>query len=166
MTDNAFDVVENSGETVQKSSNVQREIVTFAVGDQGFCMEIEYVLEIRGWAKTTILPHAPDYVVGLMNLRGTVLPVIDLSLRLGLGKTETTARHVIIIAKIEDKTIGLLVEAVSDIMSVSEGELKPTPDVASNQTRAFIKGVYSIEDTLVRAIDINQVVPNSDGIAA
>ncbi|MCA0872272.1 chemotaxis protein CheW [Seohaeicola saemankumensis] len=142
------------------------EIVTFAVGKQGFCIEIEHVLEIRGWTKTTVLPHAPDYVVGLMNLRGTVLPVIDLSLRLGLGKTETTPRHVIIITHVQDRTLGLLVEAVSDILSVRDGEMKPTPDVASPQTRAFIRGVYSVAESLVRAIDVHQVVPKADGLAA
>lgn len=142
------------------------EIVTFAVGKQGFCIEIEHVLEIRGWTKTTVLPHAPEYVVGLMNLRGNVLPVIDLSLRLGLGKTETTPRHVIIITHVEDRTLGLLVEAVSDIVSVRDGEMKPTPDVASTQTRTFIRGVYSVAESLVRAIDVHQVVPKADGIAA
>ena len=141
------------------------EIVAFAIGDQSFCLEIEHVVEIRGWAKSTILPHAPDYVVGLMNLRGHVLPVADLSMRLGLGPTAPTPRHVIIITQIDDRTIGLLVEAVSDILSVHEDDMKPTPDVASSKTRAFIKGVYTISDKLVRAIDVVQVFPREEGIS-
>lgn len=82
------------------------EIVCFTVEDRDFSIEISHVLEIRGWTSTTTLPHAPDFVVGMMNLRGTVLPVVDLSLRLGFGKTEPGKRHVIIIAQIDHKIIG------------------------------------------------------------
>lgn len=149
-----------------EARSAPREIVTFAIGDQSFCMEIEHVLEIRGWTKTTLLPHAPDYVVGLMNLRGNVLPVIDLSLRLGLGKTEPTQRHVIIVAVVADRNVGFLVEAVSDIVTVQVESMKPTPDVASARTRAFIKGVYSLSDDLVRALDVHEAVPGKEALAA
>lgn len=149
-----------------RSQTPTREIVSFSVGEQRFCMEIEHVLEIRGWTKTTILPHAPDYVIGMMNLRGTVLPVVDLSLRLGLGRTDPSARHVIIIARIHEQTVGFLVENVSDIASVNESDMQPTPDVSSALTQAFIKGVYSIEEELVRAIDVYQILPREAVAAA
>lgn len=150
----------------ERNQTPPREIVSFSVGEQRFCMEIEHVLEIRGWTKTTILPHAPDYVIGMMNLRGTVLPVVDLSLRLGLGPTEPSPRHVIIIARIQEQTVGFLVENVSDIATVSESDMQPTPDVSSALTQAFIKGVYSIEEELVRAIDVYQVLPREAVAAA
>lgn len=159
-------VTENRPSQAKEAGGEIREIVTFLVGEQCFCIEIGHVLEIRGWTKTTVLPHAPDYVVGLMNLRGTVLPVIDLSLRMGLGATETSARHVIIITRVEERIVGLLVDAVSDIMTIRDGDMKPTPDVASSMTRAFIQGVFSVEDSLVRAIDVHEVIPSSDGMAA
>lgn len=151
---------------VDKSHSARREIVTFAIGDQGFCIEIEHVLEIRGWTATTVMPQAPDYVIGLMNLRGAVLPVVDLSLRLGLGKIDPSPRHVIIIARVEDQTVGFLVEAVSDILTIAEEDMKPTPAISSPSAQAFIKGVYTIQDKLVRAVDIYQIVPGRDGIAA
>ena len=138
---------------------MRREIVSFTIGEQSFCIEINHVLEIRGWTETTILPHAPEFVIGMMNLRGTVLPVVDLSLRLGLGKTKPQLRHVIIIAQIGDKTFGLLVDSVSDILTVTKNEMRPTPDVASERTAAFIKGVFAFDEMLVRAIDVHQVLP-------
>lgn len=143
-----------------------REIVAFAIGDQAFCFDIAHVLEIRGWTQTTSLPHAPDYVIGMMNLRGTVLPVLDLSLRLGLGKTDPGPRHVIIIARVGDRIVGFLVDAVSDIIMVKEGDLLPTPDVASPRTQAYIRGVYNIEDRLVRALDVHQVLPQEETAVA
>jgi purine-binding chemotaxis protein CheW len=135
------------------------EIVCFTVEDQDFSIEISHVLEIRGWTSTTTLPHAPDFVVGMMNLRGTVLPVVDLSLRLGFGKTEPGKRHVIIIAQIDDKIVGFLVDAVSDIITVDEAQMQATPDVSSSRTQAFIRGVHSLDEKLVRAIDVREVLP-------
>ncbi|QFT92104.1 Chemotaxis protein CheW [Roseovarius sp. THAF9] len=142
------------------------EIVCFTVEDQDFSIEISHVLEIRGWTSTTTLPHAPDFVVGMMNLRGTVLPVVDLSLRLGFGKTEPGKRHVIIIAQIDHKIIGFLVDAVSDIITVDEAEMQATPDVSSSRTQAFIRGVHSLDDKLVRAIDVREVLPREAPLSA
>lgn len=144
----------------------RQEIVSFAIGDQAFCFDIAHVLEIRGWTRTTILPHAPDYVIGMMNLRGTVLPVLDLSLRLGLGRTDPGPRHVIIIARVDDRTVGFLVDAVSDILMVKEGDLLPTPDVSSTRTQAYIRGVYTIDETLVRLLDVHQVFPQAQDAVA
>ena len=154
-------------ETSKDSTSDNRvEIVCFTVEEQDFCIEISHVLEIRGWTSTTTLPHAPEFVVGMMNLRGTVLPVVDLSLRLGFGKTQPGQRHVIIIAQIDQKTVGFLVDAVSDIITVDETEMQATPDVSSARTQAFIRGVHSVDDKLVRAIDVHEVLPQTEPIPA
>jgi len=142
---------------LQSASRI--EIVCFTVEDQDFCIDISHVLEIRGWTSTTTLPHAPDFVVGMMNLRGTVLPVVDLSLRLGFGKTNPGERHVIIITRINEKIIGFLVDAVSDIITVDQTEMQTTPDVASSSTQSFLLGVHTLGEKLIRAIDVRQVLP-------
>lgn len=146
-------------EAAVASAETHQEIVSFAIGDQGFCFDIRYVLEIRGWTPTTVLPHAPGYVKGLMNLRGTVLPVVDLSMRLGLGATDPSARHVIIIVRISDQTVGFLVESVSDILTVAAEEIKPTPDIDISESKNFIRGVFSIDDELIRLIDVPATLP-------
>ena len=150
-----------SDTALELTAEARHEIVSFMIRDQAYCLEIEHVLEIRGWTKTTALPHAPSYVLGLMNLRGTVLPVVDLSARLGLGATQPESRHVIIIAIVNDKTAGFLVDTVSDIAMVSESDLQATPNVSSEQTSRFIQGIYMIGDELVRAINANEIVPNN-----
>lgn len=148
---------------VAESKAAQREIVSFRIADQGFCIDIGFVREIRGWSPTTVLPYAPDYVKGMMNLRGTVLPVVDLSMRLGLGRTEPNPRHVIIIVVLEDRTVGLLVEAVSDILSVPVDAMKPTPDVASAETKGFVEGIFTIDDKMIRAVDVKSILPREVG---
>ena len=152
-------------QAAEQHTDMQREIVAFLVAGQDFCIDIGHVREIRGWTPTTTLPHAPSYIKGVMNLRGTVLPVIDLADRLGFGATEPSPRHVIVIALIGSRTVGFLVEAVSDIMSLPPTDLKPTPDIASAETKTFVQGVFTVEDRLIRVIELARILPPADGEA-
>ena len=97
-----------------------RELISFRIGDQEFCVDIMAVREIRGWTPATALPHSPAYVQGVINLRGAVLPIVDLAARLGLKPAEPTVRHVIIVAQVGEQVVGLLVDAVSDILTVTD----------------------------------------------
>ncbi|OWU73052.1 chemotaxis protein CheW [Phaeobacter sp. 22II1-1F12B] len=143
------------------SQSGHRELVTFRVGNQDFCIDIMLVREIRGWTPATILPHAPSYVLGVINLRGSVVPIVDLSARLGLQASVPDDRHVIVIAVIENQTVGFLVNSVSDIISIDQMEIQGTPDVTSETTRAFIEGVIVTEERMLRVIDIKTVLPKS-----
>lgn len=138
---------------------IDREVVAFRVAGQDFCIDIMSVREIRGWTETTILPHAQRYVKGVINLRGSVVPVVDLSERLGLGMIEPGPRHVIIITVIGTQTIGLLAEVVSDILTVNDDSMQPVPDIASESARAYISGVLITQDKMIRKIDLSRVLP-------
>lgn len=146
--------------TANVSSNL-RELVTFRVGKQDFCIDIMLVREIRGWTPATVLPHSPSYVLGVINLRGSVVPIVDLSARLGLSPSEPDDRHVVVIAVIDTQTIGFLVSAVSDIIGIDASEVQPTPEVTSETTRAFIEGVIVEDERMLRVIDIQTVLPST-----
>lgn len=148
---------------VEKST---QEVVAFCVAGQDFCFDIMSVREIRGWTETTTLPHAQSYVKGVINLRGSVVPVVDLSDRLGFGPSEPSARHVIIITVVEGQTIGLLADVVSDILAVSDDAMHAVPDMVSDQVKAFISGVVLVEDRLIRRLDLGRVVPTAGREAA
>ncbi|KPQ06258.1 MAG: chemotaxis signal relay system purine-binding protiein CheW [Rhodobacteraceae bacterium HLUCCA12] len=139
-----------------------REMVAFRVAGQDFCIDIMSVREIRGWTETTILPHAQRYVKGVINLRGSVVPVVDLSERLGLGAIDPGPRHVIIITVIGAQTVGLLADVVSDILTVNDDDLQPVPDIASESARAYISGVVVAQQKMIRKIDLGKVLP-ADG---
>lgn len=139
-----------------------REYVAFRTAGQDFCFDIMKVREIRGWTVATVLPHAPSYVLGVINLRGSVVPIVDLAARLGLPTTEPHDRHVIIIAVVNTQIIGLLVEAVSDILGVASDVVQATPDVASETTKSFISGVIAKDEKMIRLIDIERILPRSD----
>ena len=145
----------------------QSDVLSFRIGDQDYCIDIEVVREIRGWTPTTVLPHAPPYVTGVINLRGAVVAVIDLSARLGLGQTVPTPRHVVVIVSFGDQTVGLLADVVSDILGIDETAMKPVPDVAAETTRAFITSVITLEDgRMLRKLELSEVVPQHRDEAA
>ena len=145
----------------QNRDATQQEVVAFRVAQQDFCFDIMSVREIRGWTETTTLPHAQSYVKGVINLRGNVVPVVDLSDRLGFGETQPSARHVIIIAVVEGQTIGLLADVVSDILSISPDAMHPVPDMVSDRVKAFISGVVLMDDRMIRKLDLARVVPSA-----
>ena len=136
-----------------------RELVSFRVGGQDFCVDIMSVREIRGWTPATVLPHAPSYILGVSNLRGAVVPIVDLAARMGLDPIKPDARHVIVICVVDNQTVGFLVDAVSDILSVKHSLIQPTPAVSSDVTRAFFEGVIAIDQRMLRLIDIEAVLP-------
>ena len=143
-----------------------RELISFRIGAQEFCVDIMSVREIRGWTPATALPQSPAFVRGVGNLRGAVLPIVDLSARLGFSPTEPSARHVIIVAQIGDQSVGLLVDAVSDILSVTDNLLQPTPDVASDMAKTFVKGVIAIDSRMISLIALDHVLPGAEREAA
>ncbi len=141
------------------SQTKDRELLSFRVGAQEFCVDIMIVREIRGWAQETPLPHAPAYVRGVVNLRGAVLPIVDLSERLGLGSATPSAQHVIIVAQIGAHTVGLLVSAVSDILTISDQMIQPTPAVASGMASTYVQGLLTVENRMVSLLCTERLVP-------
>ena len=142
------------------------ELIAFRIGEQEFCVDIMAVREIRGWVPVTPLPRSPGFVRGVINLRGAVLPILDLAARLGLPPTETTARHVIIVAQVGHQVIGVLVDAVSDIITVGENIVQPPPDLASSKVRNFVQGLLAIESRMVSLISLDRVMPKAEAEAA
>src|ERR1700742_2953006 len=124
---------------MSEDTNHRRQFITFRSGEQDFGADIMAIREIRGWTETTPLPHAPDYVRGVINLRGVVLPVVDLKARLGLGLTDANPKDVIVVVQAGERTIGILVDAVSDILTVTSGEIQATPELAREAESLFIE---------------------------
>lgn len=138
-----------------------REMITFVIGTQEFCVDVMSVREIRVWTPATPVAHAPDFVCGVINLRGTVLPIIDSAARLGFAPTQPTSRHAILVVQIGDQTIGLLVEGVSEILTISQDLIQPTPDVALQAAKDFISGIVAIEGRMISLIALDAILPQS-----
>ena len=142
------------------------ELLTFQIAEQEYSLDIMSVREIRGWTRATPLPHAPSYMKGVINLRGTVLPVMDLSQRLGLKTREQTERNVIIVVSNQDVMTGLLVDAVSDIIALTQNDLQPPPEVQNSASSNVVSALTLIDDRMIRVLDLDSVVSTSESSAA
>lgn len=142
------------------------EFVAFRLGDQDFCVDIMSVREIRGWSPATPIPHAPKFVRGVVNLRGAVLPIIDLAQRFGFPVQDPTDRHVIVVVQVGKQLTGLLVDAVSDILSADEHLIQPTPEVASSLARNFVRGVMALDGRMINIVTLENVLPGREREAA
>ncbi len=132
-----------------------RELITFEVEGQVFGLDIMSIREIRAWTPTTRLPRVPHYVAGVVNLRGTVLPVVDLAARLGWHATEPTPRHAIIVTQLGAQVGGWIVDSVSDIVTVPDQTLQaPPPGVGNDHVVPFLEGLAAIDDKMVMVLNL------------
>ncbi|MEM8654182.1 MAG: chemotaxis protein CheW [Pseudomonadota bacterium] len=140
------------------------ELLIFKLGEQEYSLDIMCVREIRGWARATPMPRAPSYMRGVINLRGTVLPVMDLAERLDLPKCGQSERSVIVVVKHNGSLTGLLVDAVSDIIALGPDDLQPPPEGALQDGPNVISALTLVDDRLVRILDLTHIVvqPESD----
>jgi purine-binding chemotaxis protein CheW len=152
--------------TALSTANGARELMAFRVGAQEFCIDIQSVREIRGWSAATALPKTPGYVLGVINLRGSILPIIDLSARFGLGPTTPTGRHVIMVVQIGSRSVGLLVDAVSEIVVLNADLIQPPPALDSEDMVALIIGIVAHQDRLLCVLALEQVAPELETLAA
>lgn len=152
------------------ASAPRRELISFRIGAQEFCVDIMVVREIRGWTQATILPRTPPFIRGVINLRGAVLPIVDLAARLGFAPAEATERHVIIVVQVEGsagpQVAGLLVDAVSDILTVTDGSVQAPPEVASGTVRDFIEGLIALDGRMISLISLQNLLPRAELEAA
>lgn len=143
-----------------------QQVITFEVEDQIFGVDIMCIREIRAWTPTTRLPHVPHYVAGVVNLRGTVLPVFDLAARLGWRTTEPMSRHVIIVTEVAGQYRGLIVDSVSDIVTIPDDALQPPPSTAGDSVVPFLNGLAALSERMVMLLNLASLTDDEMMIAA
>ncbi len=151
---------------VDQSHSIDLEYVAISAGGQRFCIDIQHVMELRRWSPVTALPHSGDDVLGVINLRGAVIPIVDLAARFGLPPINRHDRNVIVIVRQKGSTLGLVVDAVSEILSVPAAKIQDTPDVQSDVTRRSIVGVFEADGDIVRILDIRFVFDAHQQVAS
>lgn len=156
MTDQSQTLSASTAEQPVKHQE-SAQYVTFLVGEKTFGIVIVMVREIKQWSPTTSLPNQKPYMRGVLNLRGTIVPVHDLRARFGGPLTSATENHVVVIAAIKDQTIGILVDAVSDIVTVLADEIRPVPSTGGNVGDNCISGLVSNGDELVALLDLESM---------
>ena len=143
-------------------TNTDNLCLTFRLSDQDYGIAIGKVQEIREWTKVTPLPSSPSYIRGMLNLRGAIVPVIDLRRRFGLDALESDNATVIIVVNVGSRLAGLLVDTVSDVISVDHGQRRALPEFEGHANRRFIESLAQIDDRLMLLLNVEQLVASED----
>ena len=130
------------------------ELVSLQSSNQGYCIEITSIREIRRWNSVTPLPNSDPATLGVMNLRGAVIPILDLAARLGMSKTKIGERSVVVVIALEQRVIGLLVDAISEILSIEEALIQPNPTQNRDEAVNPIVGLLSVGDQMMKVLNV------------
>ena len=141
---------------------MDQEFLTFTLGDEEYGVDILKVQEIRGYDTVTKIPDAPDFIKGVINLRGTIVPVVDLRIKFRLGKAEYNAFTVMIILNIEKRVVGMVVDSVSDVMHLSTEQIRPAPEFGGVMDTRFITGLGTLDDRMLILVDIEKLLRSQD----
>jgi purine-binding chemotaxis protein CheW len=153
------------------------QVLTFELGKETYGVEILRVREIRGWTSVTRIPHAPAHVLGVLNLRGSIVPVLDLRMRFELERAEYTKVTVIIVLAVHSpsgrREVGVVVDAVSDVIAVNLAAVKEAPDMGGSSDTKYIRGLIPVANRMVVLLDIDRLIgrqfsnlPGADDAAA
>jgi len=134
------------------------ELISFAIGADQYGVDIMAVREIKGWSEITHLPKQPEYVRGVLNLRGVMVPIVDLRCRFGQGVTEATPMHIVIIVQVGDRQVGLLADRVLDIVAFENTQVQPVPRVAQHGRIDFLSGLLTVESGMIALIDLQNLL--------
>jgi len=138
------------------------QYLSFALGAEQYGIELLKVQEIKGYSSVTPIPNTPAYIKGVMNLRGAVVPIVDLRKRFGMEAIEYTQFNVIIVINVGSRIMGLLVDAVSDVLNVGPGELRPAPDFGARTDTRFISGMVSAGEKIAVLLDLDTLLSEAD----
>lgn len=136
------------------------EIIAFRLGEQNFCIRTTAVREIRGWGPSMPVPNAPDFMVGVINLRGNVIPTIDLARRLGMMPAERTERSAIVVAEAGPTVMGLIVDHVTDMLTVPADQLQPVPQVFHSFDSRYCDGILTHDDGMICFLNLERLFEN------
>lgn len=160
-----MNVVEQQSSGVESGRGATREYLSFALGQEEYAVEILRVQEIRRMCPLTPLPHAPAKVCGVMNLRGAVVPVIDMRAALGLPGEEYGKFTVIIVLSVGRRTIGFVVDRVSDVLSISQSDIERAPELGGHIDASMIAGIARAQDRFVVLLDADRASGLGEEIA-
>jgi purine-binding chemotaxis protein CheW len=138
------------------------EFISFAIDEGQYGVDIMAVREIKGWIDVTVIPKQPEYMRGVLNLRGAIVPIIDLRCRLGMGLTKTTPLHIVIIVQIDDRQVGLIGDRVLDIVSIDTARIQPVPRTRQEAAADFLSGLVTHDDVMIALIDLPQLLSGQD----
>ncbi|HJW24413.1 MAG TPA: chemotaxis protein CheW [Rhodocyclaceae bacterium] len=145
-----------------EEDQVAREFLTFTLGSEEYAIDILKVQEIRGYEQPTLIANAPAFIKGVINLRGIIVPIVDLRIKFNLGHVEYTPFTVVIILNVAGRVIGAVVDSVSDVITLTSAQIRPAPDFSGSFDTRYILGLATLEDRMMIVTDIERLMTSAD----
>lgn len=139
-----------------------REFLVFSLGDEEYAIDILKVQEIRGYENVTRIANAPDFIKGVTNLRGVIVPIVDLRIKFHFDKVEYGGQTVVIVVNVADRVVGIVVDGVSDVMTLTPDQIKPAPEFGVTLSSDFLSGLGSLEDRMLVLVDIDKLLTSDE----
>ncbi|MDR5898722.1 chemotaxis protein CheW [Halomonas vilamensis] len=139
-----------------------REFLVFSLGDEEYAIDILKVQEIRGYENVTRIANAPDFIKGVTNLRGVIVPIVDLRIKFHLDSVEYGGQTVVIVVNVADRIVGIVVDGVSDVMTLTPDQIKPAPEFGVTLSSDFLSGLGSLEDRMLVLVDIDKLLTSEE----
>jgi purine-binding chemotaxis protein CheW len=139
-----------------------REILAFRLGDEEYGIDIQKVQELRGYDMVTRIANAPDFIKGVVNLRGIIVPIIDMRIKLRLGEPTYDQFTVVVILNVSSRIIGMVVDSVSDVITLDPNQIKPAPEMGAVLDTDYLTGMGAIDDRMLILIDIDKLMASSE----
>jgi purine-binding chemotaxis protein CheW len=148
---------QQSGDTAEGS-----QFLTFRLGDEVYGVDILRVQEIKGYTAVTKIPNQPSYIKGVMNLRGTIVPIVELRTKVGMETIDYTAHTVIVVVVVQERIMGFVVDSVSDVLNIGKKDIQAPPQFGTKVDVSFLQGIAQCGDSLVALLNIDQLLAGED----
>ena len=146
----------------QKATGESRELLTFTLGKEEYGIDILKVQEIRGYESVTTIANAPEFIKGVINLRGIIVPIVDMRIKFKLDNVTYNETTVVIILNVSDRVVGMVVDGVSDVTSLKAEEIKPAPEFGSSLDVQFLQGLGTVDERMIILVDIEKLMSSKD----
>jgi len=146
----------------QTATGSSRELLTFTLGNEEYGIDILRVQEIRGYEAVTTIANSPDFIKGVINLRGIIVPIVDMRIKFKLGKVSYDETTVVIILNVANRVVGMVVDGVSDVTTLKADEIKPAPEFSSSLDVKYLQGLGTVDDRMIILVDIEKLMTSRD----
>lgn len=152
----------NSEDVQAAADGDNQQFLVFSLGEEEYAIDILKVQEILGYENVTRIANAPDFIKGVTNLRGVIVPIVDLRIKFNLDKVEYDGQTVVIVVNVSDRIVGIVVDGVSDVMSLTPDQIKPAPELGVTMSSDFLSGLGSLENRMLVLVDIDKLLTSKE----
>lgn len=144
------------------ATDISKEYLTFTLGDENYAIDILMVKEIRGYESVTKIANAPAFIKGVINLRGDIVPIVDLRIKFSVGTASYDEFTIVIVLHIHNRIVGIVVDGVSDVVSLNRDQLRPPPDFGVAFDSRYLLGLATINEQMIILVDINELISSEE----